>query len=85
MEKLAKNDEYIIKHVMTFINAVRSLNPDNLYKAEALCCEFWHHSNSKWHSSVGKRLIWLGKNDHLPIAPIMEASNGSMLFLIKPK
>jgi hypothetical protein len=80
MEDLSKLDRYIIEQVMPFIQAVRNLNPDNLYKAEALCCQFWHRTKPVKHSWIGRRLYQLAISDHLPLEPVRKDSDKAMLY-----
>ena len=83
MENLSKIDQYIIDQVMPFIQAVRHLNPDSLYKAEALCCQFWHRTKPAKHSAIGRRLYQLAKGGYLPLEPMCRDSDRTMLYLLK--
>ena len=83
MKNLTNRDQYIISHVKTFIGAVQHLNPDNLYKAEVLCCQFWHIENASKHSPTGKRLYQLAITGYLPLEPIGKDSDRAMLYRLK--
>ena len=83
MENLTKRDRDIIDQVMPFIQAVQHLNPDSLYKAEALCCQFWHRTIPAKRSVIGRRLYQLAKGGHLPLEPIGKDSDRTMLYMLK--
>ena len=80
MEDLTKLDRYIIDQVMPFIQAVQNLNADNLYKAEALCCQIWHRTKPAKHRWIGRRLYQLAASGHLPLEPVRRDSDKAMLY-----
>ena len=83
MAELSRKDRYIIHHITTCIAALRRLNPDNLYKSEVLCCEFWRRIKTEKHSPVGTRLYQLTKGGYLPLEPIGKDSDNSMMYRLK--
>jgi hypothetical protein len=80
MDDLSRKDRYIIGQVMPFIQAVQKLEPDSMYKAEALCCQFWHRTKPAKHSWIGRRLFQLAINGYLPLEPLGKASDKAMLY-----
>jgi hypothetical protein len=83
MDELNALDKHIINAVTEAILVLGCLNPDNLYKAECLCCQIWQEFEPKKRPGICKRLKWLAENDHLPLKPIEEDSDGSMLYKIR--
>ncbi len=83
MAELEITDDFIVLNVNRCIAALQLLHPDNLYKAEVLCCEFWHRINPAKHSPVGRRLYQLAINDYLPLEPIGKDSDKAMLYRLK--
>lgn len=72
-------DGFILEHVPTRIEILKTIDPDKLYKSEKLCADFWDDFDG-WHTHIGKRIKALSDSGKLPIEAVDRTSCNKWLY-----